>query len=75
MRVVTATATVDSEHRLTLQLPADIPPGARSVVVVLEEPREAMLTSTPLTFSPHPVGPADAACTYRREDMYGNDDR
>lgn len=75
MRAVIATAIVHSDHTLTVQVPADIPPGARTVVVVLEDSRETLQGPASLKFSPHPVGPADPACTYRREDIYGDDGR
>lgn len=74
MRAVTTTATIREDHSLTVQLPSDIPPGPQTVVVVLEEP-----TSIPrpqsLHLSPHKTGPTDLGCTYRREDMYGDDGR
>jgi hypothetical protein len=75
MRAVTATAIVRSDHTLTVQLPADIPPGPRTVVVVLEDAAEVLAAPVSLNFCPHPVGPADPACTYRREDIYGADGR
>jgi hypothetical protein len=75
MRAVTATAIVRPDHTLTVQVPAEIPPGARTVVVVLEDPPDALQGPVPLKFSPHPVGPTDPACTYRREEIYGDDGR
>jgi hypothetical protein len=75
MRAVTATAIVHPDHTLTMQVPADIPPGARAVVVVLEDPGQAVSGPAPLKFSPHPVGPAHPGGTYRREEIYGDDGR
>jgi hypothetical protein len=75
MRALTVTAVVGPDHTLTVQVPADIPPGIRTAVVVLEDAAETSPRPTTLTFHPHPVGPADPACTYRREDMYGDDGR
>lgn len=75
MRAVTATAVVQPDHSLTLQLPADIQPGLRTVVVVLEDPLPVCPADRVPTLTPHPVGPADPACTYRREDLYGDDGR
>ncbi len=75
MRAVTATATIGADHMLTMQVPADIPPGVRTVVVVLEDARDVCEPKEPLKLSPHPVGPIDPACTYRREDIYGDDGR
>lgn len=75
MRALTMTAVVRPDHTLTVQIPADIPPGARTVVIVLEDANGACQRPAALTFHPHPVGPADPACTYRREDIYGDDGR
>lgn len=75
MRAVTATAMVRPDHSLTVQVPADIPPGPRTVVIVLEDATPNPRVLRPLKLSPHPVGPADPACTYRREDIYDDDGR
>lgn len=77
MRTLTITAVVRPDHTLTAQVPADIAPGVRTVVVVMEDAQETRTSpsSVSLTFHPHPVGPADSACTYRREDIYGDDGR
>jgi hypothetical protein len=74
MRALTVTALVRADHTLTVQVPADIPPGVHQVVVVLQEetrdsPGEPFFANWP---APHNVGPADPTCTYRREDMYGD---
>jgi hypothetical protein len=76
MRAITATAIVRPDHTLTVQLPADIAPGIHQVVVVFQEeaprpPQEQMFKDWPA----HDVGPADPPCTYRREDIYGDDGR
>ena len=75
MRALTVTAVVRPDHTLTVQVPADIPTGVRTVIVVLEDVVETCRPAVSLTFQPHPVGPADPACTYRREDIYGDDGR
>ena len=75
MRAVTVTGVVGSDHTLTVPLPADIPPGTRTVVVVLEDAPEVLQPPVPLKVCPHPVGPADPTCTYRREEIYGDDGR
>ena len=75
MRAVTTTAIVRPDHTLTVQVPEDIPPGARTVVVVLEDAPEALPSPVPLNFCLHPVGPVDPTCTYRREDIYGDNGR
>ncbi len=74
MRAVTVTAIVRPDHTLTVPVPADVPPGPQTVIVVFQD-APAPQTRLPLTFSPHPVGPADPGSTYRREDLYGDDGR
>ena len=74
MRAVTATGVVSSDHTMTLRVPVDIPIGPQTVIVVLQDAALPQATE-PLSFVPHPVGPADANCTYRREDLYGDDGR
>ena len=74
MRAVTATAVVSSDHTMTLPVPVDVPLGPQTVVVVLQDTAPPRVTE-PLNFAPHPVGPADPNCTYRREGLYGDDGR
>jgi hypothetical protein len=76
MRALTTTAVVNENHTLTVQVPADIAPGPKQIVIVLEEGTPMNKTSRTLKLpTPHPVGPADPTRTYRREDMYGDDGR
>ena len=75
MRALTVTAVVQPDHTLTVQVPEDIPPGVRTVVIVLEDANETCRQPFTLTFNAHPVGPTAPNCTYRREDMYGDDGR
>lgn len=70
MRALTVSALIGADHTLTAQVPADIPPGTHQVVVVLAtapsgNPPQPLFFNSP----PHDVGPADPACTYRREDL------
>jgi hypothetical protein len=75
MRALTATGVVRPDRTLVVQLPADVATGAQTLVIVLEEGRQRAEGRRPLKFSPHPVGPADPASTYRREEIYGDDGR
>ena len=78
MRSIETTATVTPDGTLMAQMPSDIEPGQHRVVVVLEE-----ATTEDRAHGPQPsLGlqasawsgfPAD--CTFRREDMYGDDGR
>jgi hypothetical protein len=76
MRAVTATAIVREDHLLTVQLPADIPPGVHEVVIVLQEaasrPQQALSFKD---WPAHNVGLVDPNMTFRREDIYGDDGR
>jgi hypothetical protein len=76
MRVITATAVVRPDHTLTVPVPADIPPGALQVVIVFQEEAGRPQPVPSVTDWPaHDVGPTDPTCTYRREDIYGDDGR
>ena len=76
MRTLTTTAVISADHTLTVEVPADIPPGARQVVIVLEDAAVTSNKSAHLELPPpHPVAPADPTGTYRREDLYGDDGR
>jgi hypothetical protein len=75
MRALTATGVVHADHTLTVTLPPDIPPGPRTVVVVIEESAPAGQPVNTLDLTPHPVGPTEPSCTFRREDLYGEDGR
>ena len=75
MRTVTATGIVRADHILTVAVPPDILPGPRTVVVILEDSDVPRRTSAAMDLTPHLVGPTDATCTYRREELYGDNGR
>jgi hypothetical protein len=75
MRTFTATGVVSADHVLTITVPPDVPPGPHTVAVVLEEPSVATSAGIDLHLEPHPVGLVDPNCSFRREDMYGDDGR
>ncbi len=76
MRALTATAVVHPDHTLTVQVPADVPPGAHQVVIVLQDaapgPHAGGLTAN---WPAHQAGPSDPNMTFRREDIYGDEGR
>jgi len=74
MRTIETTAVVTPEHTLTVEVPADIPPGPRRVVVIVDSPAVAG-TKRWLNLKPHNVGLVDPNFTFRREDLYGDDGR
>lgn len=72
MRTIETTAVVTPDHTITVTLPADIPPGQVQLVVVVEERTAEVL---PFGLRPYNLGLTDPNCTFRREDMYGDDGR
>ncbi len=78
MRALSATGMVSVNHTLTVPVPADIPPGPQSLVLVFADASAVPRLSHVPRFTPHPVGPAGPAglnSTYRREEIYGDDGR
>ena len=75
MRTIEATAQVGEDHKLVVQLPADVAPGPHRVVVVIEEPPAERPKREPMRFVTTDVGIVDPSFTYRREDIYGDDGR
>lgn len=75
MCALTTTAIIHEDHTLTAQVPEDIPVGVQTVVVVLQNGHQMSPGPRRLEFKPHDVGPADPACTYRREELYDDDGR
>jgi hypothetical protein len=77
MRTIETTAVVTANHTVTIQVPADIRPGTHRVVVVIETndhsaPRPLQ---TWADWPAHDVTLTDPSCTFRREDLYGDDGR
>lgn len=76
MRALTATAVVNADHTLTLQVPTDILPGVHQVVLVLDAPTASSKDKPSFAeLTVHQVGLVDPSMTFRREDMYGDDGR
>jgi hypothetical protein len=78
MRTIETTATIMPDGTLMAKVPSDIVPGQHRIVVVLEQETgetPAPMPKPPLEFhvSPWEGWPAD--CTFRREDIYGDDGR
>jgi hypothetical protein len=85
MRSIETTVVVSSDRKITIQLPADIRPGAHRVVVVIEEaqaniqpgpqpiratPQFVPPPAKPLTATTHVAGVRLPTNTFRREDLY-----
>lgn len=77
MRAVETVAAVNSDHTMTAQLPADIPPGSHRVVVVIEADtsHEPPPQHGWANWPAHDVALTDPTFTFRREDLYGDDGR
>ena len=76
MRTLTATAVVNENHTLTVEVPADISPGIHEVVVVIQHPEPQQRPNELFRDWPaHNVGLVDPTMTFRREDIYGDDGR
>ena len=75
MRPIEMTAEVGEDRKLVVQLPSDVPPGPHRVVVVVEEQPAERPKRESLTFSAYDVELVDPSCTFRREDLYGDDGR
>ncbi len=66
----------DGSAVIELQLPPNVSAGVHQAVVIVEEqaaatsPAHAASDLLPLSFEGWPKG-----CTFRREDLYGNDQR
>lgn len=77
MRTLEAVGVVQADHTVTIRLPEDVPVGSHQFVLVYDDQANLSKLFGPrtLTLNPHPVGPVDPNCTYRREDMYGDDGR
>ena len=77
MRTVETTAEVTPDHRLLLDIPspADLPPGAHRVVVVIEEQQRPQPAQTLDDFPVIDVGPWPEDLTLSREEIYGDDGR
>lgn len=75
MRTIETTGVVAADHTLTVAVPADIPPGAVRVVVVIENGVPPGTRSFPESLILHNVGPWPEGFTVSREQIYGDDGR
>lgn len=75
MRALTATAVVNADHILKVQVPADVPCGAHEVVIVFGGAAAPSTATREWRLPVHDVGPWPEGFTARREDLYGDDGR
>lgn len=71
MRTVMLQVDIPLSRELRVVLPDDVPPGRRTVVLVIDAPTEP----APLDLPVHDLGPWPAGLSLRREDIYGDDAR
>jgi hypothetical protein len=74
MRTIETTAVIAPDHTLTLTVPDDIPPGPCRVVIEVPDPAKPRKRFTE-GWTRYDVTLADPNCTFRREDLYGDDGR
>ncbi len=75
MKTIETKATVTPDGKVTVQLPADIPPGEHQIVLVIDEKTIIDNPFTkkerpPLDFPVHDCGVWPVDLSLRREDMY-----
>lgn len=76
MRTIETTAVVTPERTVTVQLPADFPPGPCRVVVIPAPPSAPDGgESIPLDLPIRDLGPWPEGFTVSREQIYGDDGR
>ncbi len=70
MRTIETTAVIEPNGKLILQLPPDIPPGQRRIVLVIDDQPPVEPNRPPLNFPVDDYGPWPANLSLRREDLY-----
>ena len=73
MRVMTALGTVHPDHTMAVKVPDDVPLGTQTVF--LEFPDIEAAPRTELRLNLRSLGFVDPNCTFRREEIYGEDGR
>jgi hypothetical protein len=78
MRTIETSISVNSDGSavIELQLSGNVPAGVhRAVVIVEEQPAAAEQLDTPVNLLPLAFEGWPQDCTFRREDLYGDDGR
>jgi len=70
MKTIETTVTVTDDGKMTVQVPADIPPGEHHVVMVIEEQLVTKQERPSLNLPARDYGPWPEGLSLRREDMY-----
>jgi hypothetical protein len=77
MRSLAVTGIVTPQHTLTVAVPPDIAPGPYQVIIVIQEEPQPSVQGPPdfLNWPAYQGTLVDPSCTFRREDIYGDDGR
>jgi hypothetical protein len=76
MKTIHEVVNVGEDRRLTMTLPHDISPGKHTVVLVIDESRDSVPSSTSMDdFRSHDVGPWPESFTASREEINGEGGR
>lgn len=77
MKSIETILTVGADRTAVVQLPEDVAPGRHAAVVLIDTDAVAPApdqAGAPLDLPVHDVGSWPGDVTFRREDLYGDDD-
>ncbi len=77
MRTIETHLTVKENRKaiIDIDLPEDIGLGEYKALVIIDDVSVKKKVQKPIEFSKFTIGLKDPACTFRREDMYGDNGR
>lgn len=77
MRTIETHLTVKANRKaiVNIDLPDDIDLGEYKALVIIDDASAKKKVKKPIEFSKFDVKLKDPTCTFRREDMYGDDGR
>lgn len=75
MKTLQATAKINDNGQLTVDIPVNMPQGEYQVVLVIEEHPLPEVKRSLADFPVHSIGEWPSNLSLRREDMYGDDGR
>lgn len=75
MKTLQTIVKINTDGKLTLDIPVDMPAGEYQVVLVIEESHTPLVKSSLRDFPVHNLGSWNSDFSLRREDMYGDNGR
>jgi len=75
MTTLETKAVVTPDHKLTVEVPAEVRPGEHRVVLMIDDGTAEGEKQRPVDFPSYPAGPVDEGFRFRRKDLYGPDGR